>query len=107
MNQYLSKVIKEFPQEILGKCATPAADHLFKIRENGKKLNEQLVEAFHHSTYQLLFAANWAWRDIQIAVSFLTAWVQEPDEDDWAKLVQVLWYLNGTRPEINLECGCN
>jgi hypothetical protein len=58
MNQYLSKVIKEFPQEILGMCATPAADHLNKIRENGKKLNEELVEAFHHMTYQLLFAAN-------------------------------------------------
>jgi hypothetical protein len=31
MNQYLLKVIKEFPQEILGMCATPAADHLYKI----------------------------------------------------------------------------
>jgi hypothetical protein len=31
MNQDISKVIKEFPQEILGICATPAADHLYKI----------------------------------------------------------------------------
>ncbi len=31
MNQYLSKVTKEFPQEILGMCATLAADHLYKI----------------------------------------------------------------------------
>jgi hypothetical protein len=31
MNPYLSKVIKEFPQEILGMCATPAADHLYKF----------------------------------------------------------------------------
>jgi hypothetical protein len=30
-------------------------------------------------------------------VSFLTTRVQEPDEDNWAKLVQVLQYLNGTR----------
>jgi hypothetical protein len=58
MNQYLSKVIKEIPQEILGMCTTPAADHLYKIQENGKKLNEELTEAFHHTTYQLLFAAN-------------------------------------------------
>ncbi len=58
MNQYLSKVIKDFLQEISGMCATPAADHLYKIRENGKKLNEELAEAFHHTTYQLLFAVS-------------------------------------------------
>ncbi len=72
MNQYLSKVIKEFSQEILGLCATLAADHLYKIQENGKKLNEELVEAFHHTTYQLLFAVNRERCDIQTAVSFLT-----------------------------------
>ncbi len=97
MNQYLSKLIKEFPQEISGKCTTPAADHLYKIQESGKQLNEELAEAFHHTTYQLLFAANRARRDIQTAVSFLTTRVQELDEDIWAKLVQVLQYLNGTR----------
>jgi hypothetical protein len=58
MNQYFLKVIKEFTQEILGMCATPAADHLYKIQENVKKLNEKLAEAFHHTTYQPLFAAN-------------------------------------------------
>jgi hypothetical protein len=52
MNQYLLKVIKEFPQDISGMCALPASDHLYKIQENGKKLNEELVEAFHHTTYQ-------------------------------------------------------
>jgi hypothetical protein len=31
MNQYLLKVIKGFPQVILRLCATPAADHLYKI----------------------------------------------------------------------------
>jgi hypothetical protein len=71
-------------------CATRAADHLYKIREDGKKLNEELVETFHHTTYQLLFAANKARHDIQTAVLFLTRQVQEPDEDNWAKLVRVL-----------------
>ncbi len=80
MNQYISKVIKEFPQEILGMCTTPAADHLYKIQENGKKLIEEMVEAFHHTTYQLLFAANRARRDIQTAVLFLTTQVQEPND---------------------------
>ncbi len=97
MNQYISKVIKEFPQGILEISATPAADHLYKIWENGKTLNEEPAEAFHHTTYQLLFVANRAQCDIQMAVSFLTTRVQEPNEDDWAKLMQVLWHLNGTR----------
>jgi hypothetical protein len=97
MWDYLRKVIKEFPEEITGVCATPADDHLFKVRDDGKKLNEEQVGAFHHTVYQLLFAANQAWQDIQTAVSFLTTCVKDPDEDDWKKLVRVLLkYLNGT-----------
>jgi hypothetical protein len=97
MWDYLRNVIKEFPEEITGTCATPASDHLFKVREDGRKLSEELAEAFHHTVYQLLFAANRARRDIQTAVSFLTTRVKGPDEDDWGKLVRVLKYINGTR----------
>ncbi len=75
---------------------TPAGDHLFKVREDGRKLNEEQVDAFHHTVYQLLFAANQVHCDIQTAVSFLTMPVQEPDEDDWGKLKRILKYLNGT-----------
>ena len=69
MWDYLRKVIKEFPEEITGVCATPASDHL---REDGRKLNEELADVSHHTVYQLLFAANRARRDIQMAVWFLT-----------------------------------
>ena len=96
MWDYLGKVIQEFPEEIIGRCATPASDHLFKVREDGRKLNEELADAFHHTVYQLLFAANRARRDIQTAVSFLTTRVKAPDEDNWGKLVRVLKYINGT-----------
>jgi hypothetical protein len=58
MWDYLRKVIKEFPEEITGVCATPAGDHLFKVRDDGKKLNKEKAKAFHHTVYQLLFAAN-------------------------------------------------
>ncbi len=93
---YIKKVIREFPEEITGVCATPASDYLFKVREDGTKLNEELAEAFHHTVYQLLFAASRARRNIQTAVSFLTTRVKDPDKDDWGKLVRVLKYLNGT-----------
>jgi hypothetical protein len=46
---------------------------------------------------KLLFTANRARHDIQMAVSFLTTRVKAPDEDDWGKLVRVLKYINGTR----------
>jgi hypothetical protein len=97
MWDYLGKVKKEFPEEITGTCAMPTCDHLFKEREDVRKLNEELVDVFHHTVYQLLFAANRARRDIQTAVSFLTTRVKAPDEDDWGKLVRVLKYINGTR----------
>jgi hypothetical protein len=96
MWDYLKKVIREFPEEITGVCATPARDYLFKVRENGTKLNEELAEAFHHTVYQLLFAASRTRRDIQTAVSFLTTRVKDPHKNDWGKLVRVLKYLNGT-----------
>ncbi len=89
MWDYLRNVIKEFPEEITGVCATPAGDYLFKVRDDGKKLNEEQAEAFHHTVYQLLFAANRARRDIQTAVSFLTTRVKDPDEDDWSAHAQI------------------
>jgi hypothetical protein len=96
MPEYLSKVIASFPEEIVGKAATPAGDHLFKVRDEGRKLIDEQADAFHHTVYQLLFAANCARHDIQTAVSFLTTRVQAPAEDDWGKLKRVLKYLNGT-----------
>jgi hypothetical protein len=56
-----------------------------------------MTDAFHHTVYQLLFAANRAQRDIQTAVSFLTTRVQSLDEDDWKKLKRIFKYLNGIR----------
>ncbi len=93
MCKYLLKVIEDFPEEITGVSATLAADHLFKMREDGRKLSEEQADVFHHTLYQLLFAANRACQDIQMAVSFLTTQVQAPNEDDWGKLKRVLKYL--------------
>ena len=97
MCKYLSEVIEDFPEEITGVSATLAADYLFKVREDERKLNKEQADMFHHTLYQLLFAANMARRDIQTVVLFLTARVQAPDEDDWGKLKRVLKYLKGTR----------
>ncbi len=85
MTQYVFKIIKDFPEEIVGKSSTPAGDHLFKIRQYQQKLDDEMADAFHHTVYQLLFAANHGCQDIQTAVSFLTTRVQPLDKDDWGK----------------------
>jgi hypothetical protein len=95
--KYLSTVVENFPEEITGVSATSAADHLFKVREDGRKLSKEQAHVFHHTVYQLLFAANRACWDILMVVSFLTTRVQAPDEDDWGKLKRVLKYLKGTQ----------
>ncbi len=82
MWDYLKKILKEFPEEITGVCATSASDHLFKVQEDGRKLSKELPEVFHHTVYQLLFVANRARGDVQMAVLFLTTQVKAPDQDD-------------------------
>ncbi len=42
----IKKVMREFPEQIMGVSATPASDYLFKVCEVGIKLNEELAEVF-------------------------------------------------------------
>jgi hypothetical protein len=88
MITYLKNVILDFPELITEKAATPAADHLFTIRDEkeARPLEEERALAFHHTVAQLLFMSMRARRDIQTAVAFLTTGVKSPDEDDWGKL---------------------
>ena len=84
MFQYLDGTIDEFSELITGKSATPAADHLFSVRDTdeAKYLLGEKAIAFHHTTAQLLFLSLRARRDIQTAVSFLTTRVKKPDKDN-------------------------
>ena len=84
MFKYLDSIIDELPELITGKAATPAADHLFSVRDanEAKYLPEEKAIAFHHTTAQLLFLSSLARRDIQTAVSFLTTRGKKPDKDD-------------------------
>jgi hypothetical protein len=98
MIEYIKNMIKEFPEEIVGTKTSPAADHLFKVRDPAlaKLLPEEQAMAFHHTTAQLLFLSARARRDIQPVTAFLTTRVREPDEDDWGKVKRVVGYLKGT-----------
>ena len=97
MFKHVDKLLDDFPEEITGKAATPAAKHLFDVRENGEKLDRKDADAFHHSTAQMLFISSRARRDLQPTVAFLTTRVKGPDKDDWGKLKRALKHVNGTR----------
>jgi hypothetical protein len=55
MIPYLKNVIADFPELIVGKAATPAADHLFVIRDEkeARPLEEERALGFHHTVAQL------------------------------------------------------
>mmetsp|Transcript_3447 Transcript_3447/g.7174 ORF Transcript_3447/g.7174 Transcript_3447/m.7174 type:complete len:212 (+) Transcript_3447:32-667(+) len=78
-----------------GKCATPAAEHLFSIRDS-PPLDTELSEQFHSRVAKLLYLAKRVRPDILTAISFLTTRTQCATIDDWSKLERVLRYLNNT-----------
>ncbi len=98
MIEYIKNVIANFPEEIAAIRTSPAADHLFTVRNKSllKPLPEEQARAFNHASAQLLFLSAKAQRDIQPATTFLTTQVRCPDEDDWAKVKQLLGYLKST-----------
>jgi hypothetical protein len=98
MIPYLQSILDDFPEEIVGTKSTPAADYLFKVRDESetKKLPEEQAASFHRTTAKLVFVQARARRDIQTSTAFLTTRVKQPDEDDWGKLKRVLQYLKGT-----------
>ena len=76
MEQYLNNILKDLPDDMNGLATTPAADHLFKVRDNAPKLNKENAELFHKVVAQLLFVAQRGRPDLRTAISFLTKRVQ-------------------------------
>ncbi len=98
MIDYIEKMLKDFQelQDIGAITATPAADHLFNVRDNCKKLTEYEAQHFHNMTARALFLSKRSRQDLQTVVAFLSTRVREPDEDDWKKLLRMIKYLKGT-----------
>ena len=89
-------MIDALPKEMIGRAATPASLHLFKVNDAAEKLDDELSELFHHNTAKLLFLCKRARPDIQTAVAFLCTRVKAPDVDDYKKLRRVMQYLRAT-----------
>ena len=59
MIKYVKKIIDAFPEEIKSTSNSPAAGHLFQVREESKTmvLPEEQAVSFHHTVAQLLFTS--------------------------------------------------
>jgi hypothetical protein len=92
MQIYFMGCLQEFEEEVTGTVFktvnTPASEHLFKVRDKEiLLLSSERKKIFHSTVAKLLLVAKRGRPDILLAISFLTTWVQAPDEDDWKKLL--------------------
>jgi hypothetical protein len=94
MEGYVDDLLK--CANITGTAASPAAEHLFNIRE-APALDDPRREEFHSLVAKILYLAKRTRPDVLLPIAFLTTRVQKPDEDDWLKLQRVLKYLNGSK----------
>ena len=98
MVNYAAQILDDFPEVLTTYATSIPAEHLFQIREDGKKkLSKEQAQDFNHSVAQLLFIAMCARPDLLTLLLFLTKRVLGPDEDDWGKLKRGHKYLMATR----------
>jgi hypothetical protein len=100
MVDYVKKMIEAFPENRTSVAKTPAALHLFDIRDDVKVLGENEAIIFHNIVAHGLFLCKRARPDIQTAIAFLTTRVIQPDLDDWKKLRRLIDYLHGTQEMV-------
>ena len=99
MKEYLGEILSRLPENMNVVATTPAADHLFKMRDAVSKLNKERAELFHHITTQILFVAQRGRPDLWTAISFLTKQVGEDNiyKDDNNKLTRMAKYIRRTK----------
>ena len=90
MSAYVKTIIANMPEDMVGKAPTPAANHLFKIREGHYRSKRKMV-------MQLQYLSQRGRPDVRTAVSFLCKRVSAPDDNDYKKLTRVMRYLQSTR----------
>ncbi|WP_288992819.1 polyprotein of Ty1/Copia retrotransposon [uncultured Marinobacter sp.] len=98
MIEYVANMLNDFPEKIKSTdtAITPASDGLFNEGQ-GKKLDQDRADAYHTMVAKALFLCKRARPDIQPTIAVLCTRVKGPNEADWAKLVRLMKYLNGTR----------
>jgi hypothetical protein len=102
MSEYVKKMIEHFGEDLSEPAKTPAAQHLFQVREDAQPLNEKQAQKFHNTVAKGLFLCKRARLDLQTTIAFLSTRVKNPDEDDWKKIMRMMRYLNKTKNMIRI-----
>jgi hypothetical protein len=93
MPKYLEECLVE--ANINGTVKTPATADLFNINPKSKQVGSS--SSFLARLMKLMYLAKKCRYDILLPCVFLATRAKEPTEEDWAKLMRVYKYLNGTR----------
>jgi hypothetical protein len=99
MIDYIKMICMDLPKDMVGRAATPAANHLFRTDDENATpppLDKDRADLFIHLTMQLLFLSQRARPDIWTMVLFLCRCIQHPDDHDYKKLARVMKYLQST-----------
>jgi hypothetical protein len=107
MIECAENMLKDFPEKIKSTdtAITPASDGLFNEGQ-GKKVDQECADAYHTMVAKALFLCKRAAiPDIPPTIAVLCTRVKDPNEADWAKLVRLMKYSNGTKElKLNIEC---
>ena len=71
MCEYVTKMIESFPYGEVKMATTPAANHLFQVRDEVKVLDEDRAIKFHNMVAKGLFLCKKSRLNIQTAIAFL------------------------------------
>jgi hypothetical protein len=83
--------------DIMGEADTPATKNLFRVRDDSRKLGDEEKEFYHSTIAKILYLGKRVRPDLLVAISFLVRRVQNPDEDDWSKMVRLVQYIRKTK----------
>jgi hypothetical protein len=83
--------------EILVAFEKAAPANLFKVDEDCEQRSEKQAKEFHNLVTKTLCGTKRARPDTCTSVAFLTTRVRKPDNDDWAKMVNLMKCLRGTK----------
>ena len=101
MEHYIDMMLHDAPKDMDGISTTPAAAHLFKTNvKDPKLLDDERKKIFVHLVMQGLYLSQRGWPDIRTAIAFLCSRLNNPDEDDYKKLIRLVRYLHGTKELI-------
>jgi hypothetical protein len=102
MMEYVKKMIESFREDVTEPAKTPAAPHLFTIRDDAPPLHEQKAQKCHHTVAKGIFLCKRVRLDLQTMIAYLSTRVKNQEEDNWKKLMRMMRYLNKTNYMVRI-----